>query len=51
MDLAHAGERQAVVRQELVDGHTVGGEVELALELTEQEAEGVADLAVRVTHV
>ena len=51
VDLAHVRERDAVVRREALNGNALGGRVKLVLDLAEQEAEGVADLAVRVTHV
>ena len=45
------GERQLVERLELVERQAVRRRVELALELAEQEAQGVANLAVRVADV
>ena len=51
VDLAHAGERELVVGGELVERDGVGRRVELALDLAEQEAQGVANLAVGLADV
>jgi len=48
--LAHVRQHEAIVREQLGRGDGIGGGIELALDLAEEEAEGVADLAVRLTH-
>ena len=49
--LAQAGKRELVVAGQLFGRHGIGRGVEAALDLAEQEAKRVADLAIRLTDV
>ena len=51
MHLAQAGKRELVVARKIVHRHGVGRGVEAALDLAEQEAKRVADLAIRLADV